>query len=888
MGNSSLIAQNYTDEKAQLLYELPKYMTWEWDEQIATLYIGSIGNNEALLATFEKYRRRGYPNGTSISIKKFSSISKISQTHILLVGKDMNLHLKEIKEAADIYNTLVITDNAPFKKYSMINFTLNSQKQFYFEINTDNIEDASITLTGKLENLGGIEIDKRDLISETEKELKGKEKEIKEKDRLVKLKEKELKRKNNELAQKMNEIAKQNKKIETQEAYLSKQKQILQDLQDKALIQQQELNEKTQILAEQSKSIGEQKKNLTKQKMAVRKQKRFLENLNAEVSKQQRKIKVFKSDMARQNLIINAQKNLLYIFIGFFIIVLFLILLIYRAYRKMKFINKELEIKNTKINEQKDEIERQNKYTETINKELEKLSIIAQESRNAISIYDTKGNIEWVNIGFTRLYGYTLQLWIQRKNKNIFLADTNKSIRQILNKCLTTKEAQIYETLITSRSGEEMWVQRTVTPLLNIEHEINKLVFVDSDITEIKRAGQEIRKQHEKITLQTQELVHTNKELEKLSLVASKTDNSVVIFDKKGNIEWANEGFERMLQIKLEDFKKEYGSNLYTASLHPDIKGRVNEAVKSKKSISYNGLTVTKKGSRIWIQTLLTPIFDSEGKLSKIVTIDSDITKIKKAEEEITRQKQAITDSILYARRIQQALLPPTDQLNRILPNNFIIYRPKDIVSGDFYYLKEKKNKIVVIAADSTGHGVPGAFMSMLGIAFLNEILAQEIPPANRILDQLRDKVKISLRQSKKSGSPQDGMDIALAIIDKNNKTIEFAGANNPLLHLHNSRMEQYKGDWMPIGIYVKEKPFSGKSFQYKTGDRIYLFSDGITDQIGGPKKRKFMQKKLRQILTDTASLSIYEQEEFLTKELDTWKENQKQLDDILFIAIEL
>ncbi len=376
--------------------------------------------------------------------------------------------------------------------------------------------------------------------------------------------------------------------------------------------------------------------------------------------------------------------------------------------------------------------------------------------------------------------------------------------------------------------------------------------------------------------------------MEKLSLVASKTDNSVVIFDKTGKIEWVNDGFKRMLDIELDDFIKEYGDNIYDASLNKNISELINEAVSEKKSVSYSSLTITQKGRRIWIQTALTPIFDENGELSKIVTIDSDITAIKRAEEEISRQKQAITDSIIYARRIQNALLPPKEQFKKIFPKHFIIYRPKDIVSGDFYYVKQKGNKIVLVVSDCTGHGVPGAFMSMLGIAFLNEIMATEIPPADIILNILREKIKSSLRQSKKSGSPQDGMDLALAIIDRDNKTIQFAGANNPLLHLSNNHIEQYKGDWMPIGIYVKEKPFSAQTFSYQNGDRIYLHSDGITDQIGGPKGRKFMAKRLRQILVDTSGLPLAEQSKILNKKLEKWMENYKQLDDISFVGIEL
>jgi serine phosphatase RsbU (regulator of sigma subunit) len=197
-------------------------------------------------------------------------------------------------------------------------------------------------------------------------------------------------------------------------------------------------------------------------------------------------------------------------------------------------------------------------------------------------------------------------------------------------------------------------------------------------------------------------------------------------------------------------------------------------------------------------------------------------------------------------------------------------------------------NKIVVVVADSTGHGVPGAFMSMLGIAFFNEILAKEVPPSNIIVDKLRDKIKTSLRQNVRSGSPQDGMDLAIVVIDHIKKIIEFTGANNPLLKLSNTEVEQYKGDWMPVGIYLKEKPFSRELISYQNGDRIYLFTDGIVDQIGGPKNRKFMLKQLKTIISDTGNNTLAEQHIILEKAFDSWTADAKQLDDVSFIGIEL
>jgi serine phosphatase RsbU (regulator of sigma subunit) len=205
----------------------------------------------------------------------------------------------------------------------------------------------------------------------------------------------------------------------------------------------------------------------------------------------------------------------------------------------------------------------------------------------------------------------------------------------------------------------------------------------------------------------------------------------------------------------------------------------------------------------------MTPIFGNNGDLSRYIAIDTDITKIKLAEEEITRQKQKMTDSILYAKKIQEAVLPPDDYLKQLFPEHFIMFRPKDIVSGDFYWTSNKGDKFLIAAADCTGHGVPGGFMSMLGMTFLNEITGQmnesELE-AGKILTSLRESVKTSLRQTGREGEAKDGMDISLCVIDKKTFQLQFAGANNPLLIIRD------KGDELEVIIVKKNNLKTTKS----------------------------------------------------------------------------
>ena len=263
---------------------------------------------------------------------------------------------------------------------------------------------------------------------------------------------------------------------------------------------------------------------------------------------------------------------------------------------------------------------------------------------------------------------------------------------------------------------------------------------------------------------------------------------------------------------------------------------------------------------------------------------------IRSANTILAYQKKQITDSIEYASRIQTAILPPGDYIERVMPEHFILYKPRDIVSGDFYWITHKDGKIVVAAVDCTGHGVPGAFMSMLGFAFLNEIVNKEAElKANLILNQLRDYVKSSLRQTGKDDEAKDGMDIALCIIDPSNLKMQYAGAYNPLYLIRNQEFISLKADRMPIGIHILEKDsFTNHEIDIKKEDVIYIFTDGYIDQFGGEDKRKFKISPFRELLININNKSMNEQKQILEEEFYKWKGEHEQIDDILVMGIKI
>jgi serine phosphatase RsbU (regulator of sigma subunit) len=261
---------------------------------------------------------------------------------------------------------------------------------------------------------------------------------------------------------------------------------------------------------------------------------------------------------------------------------------------------------------------------------------------------------------------------------------------------------------------------------------------------------------------------------------------------------------------------------------------------------------------------------------------------VTKQRDQIANQNTIITDSIEYARKIQSALFPQQKFLDKVLGEYFIYMKPKNIVSGDFYWLAEKGNKIVLTVSDCTGHGVPGAFMSMLGIAFLNEIVNKSNRlQAHKILGQLRTNIMDSLHQEYGTRGSKDGMDMALCIIDKKTREMQYAGAYNSAFIIRNKKIQELKADKMPIGIHaVKlEKEFTSQEFKLEKKDMLYLFSDGYVDQFGGEKGLKFKQNNFKELLLKISDQSMAEQKSAIENTMKNWQGEESQLDDMMVLG---
>ena len=266
--------------------------------------------------------------------------------------------------------------------------------------------------------------------------------------------------------------------------------------------------------------------------------------------------------------------------------------------------------------------------------------------------------------------------------------------------------------------------------------------------------------------------------------------------------------------------------------------------------------------------------------------------EINRQKEIVETQKTSITDSIRYAKRIQSAMLPPDETLSQNLPDSFVLYLPRDIVSGDFYFVRElTENILLVCAADCTGHGVPGAFMSMLGMSLLNDIInsnqeliiKSEFKPSD-ILNELRSRVKGSLRQTGKDGEARDGMDLSLCLIDKASGTVNYSGANNPVYVVTNGNLTEYKAVRNPIGIYLNELSFRDNILSLVRGSMVYMFSDGFSDQIGSGGS-KFLSKNLKKTLSGISHNNCSDIKQILTRKHLEWRGDEEQVDDILILG---
>ncbi|HSY75410.1 MAG TPA: SpoIIE family protein phosphatase, partial [Bacteroidia bacterium] len=267
--------------------------------------------------------------------------------------------------------------------------------------------------------------------------------------------------------------------------------------------------------------------------------------------------------------------------------------------------------------------------------------------------------------------------------------------------------------------------------------------------------------------------------------------------------------------------------------------------------------------------------------------IEVQKTLVEQQKDLVEEKNKEILDSITYAKRLQDAILPPLNLVKQYLPESFVLYKPKDIVAGDFYWMERAGDNILIAAADCTGHGVPGALVSVVCSNALNRTVKEfKIAQPGKILDKVRELVLETFEKSE--SNVQDGMDISLCCINTKSNEVQWSGAYNSLWYIHNGAINEVNADKQPIGKHDKPLPFNTHNLSLQKGDTIYLFTDGYADQFGGPKGKKFKYKALSDKLKVISDKPMAEQRSLLDQTIEEWKGNLEQVDDILIIGVKV
>jgi serine phosphatase RsbU (regulator of sigma subunit) len=438
--------------------------------------------------------------------------------------------------------------------------------------------------------------------------------------------------------------------------------------------------------------------------------------------------------------------------------------------------------------------------------------------------------------------------------------------------------------------------------------------IVTSQRKQIKEQQAEIDKQLETIKVQKAEikkqlahLEQLNKDIERKQKVIAESRRKLKLQKQQMKLQSAKlDSQQTALNTQREEMQKQQA---ILKKQQADIEEGEQAIIEQKKKINQQLAKIEQQQLILYLSIIFIVLLVGLGyfiyrsykiKKQANIALEQKNNLIEKQNIEITEQrdvareqrdriavqKKEIMDSIIYARRIQKAILPNIEMIKESLQHFFILFKPRDIVSGDFYWESRVGDEIIIIAADCTGHGVPGAFMSMLGVTFLNEIVnSHKITQPGKILDLLRDKVIHSLQQ-KHDNPLRDGMDISVINYNFATKQVSFSGANNPLFLIHKGELTEIKADKMPIALYDKMVSFSNKEVELVEGDCLYIFSDGYVDQFGGPKDKKFMKKRFKNLLLEIYHKPLEEQKEILDKAYEDWKGDGEQVDDVLVIGL--
>src|SRR6056297_1658885 len=525
-----------------------------------------------------------------------------------------------------------------------------------------------------------------------------------------------------------------------------------------------------------------------------------------------------------------------------------------------------------------EELEKSNKKLEAQIKEVEnaqkRMQALLENASEVISIYDKELKLKYQSPNVENILGYTQEEMMRGKDMERLTAKGEAALKDMFKQLQEEpNKSQTIQYTYIKKDGKKIFLETTGRNLID-DPAINGIILNSRDITERKRAEKEERMKS------------------KMQSLSENSPDLIMRLNTRGQFFYSNPvsksyvGIDpqKLINTRIKDLDIEEKLAQFFVDSIEEIKKK-NETLNKEINIP-----TAKLGERI-MNFKAIPEFN-ESELETILFVGHDITEAKRIEMEIQKKNKQITDSINYAQRIQTSILPDTTIVQEHLPKSFIFYEPRDVVSGDFPWFYKNEDIIFIAAVDCTGHGVPGALLSFIGYFQLNNIVDHNKNyTAAQVLDKLHFGVRSTLKQDQFDAEARDGMDIALCRIDKKKNEIQYSGAHRPLYLLRDGELIQYKGNRKAIGgIPHRKKPekdFVNHTVQYQEGDKIFFFTDGLPDQIGGPDKRKYTPKKIRENILANQELTMQQFNSFFASDYRQWKKNNKQIDDVLLIGIE-
>ncbi len=507
---------------------------------------------------------------------------------------------------------------------------------------------------------------------------------------------------------------------------------------------------------------------------------------------------------------------------------------------------------------------------EEVNRTQKRMQVLLENASEVITIYEPEGTIRYISPSVTSILGYSPEELVGKSDIEHFHPKGAEDFRNMFNQLWNNPGEHVtIQFSYTRKNQEQIWLEATGKNMLH-DTAIDGFVVNTSNITERRRAEKEARMRG-----QMQALSENSPDI-----ITRLSKNKEIFYINPIISTYTGQDPDSFLQRNLEEVPVQ-------PAVIDGWSRIIDEVVSTGEKLNTEIDFPSELGKRVFNVNAI-PEYAENNSLESVLLVLHDITSRKLIELDIQSKNKKITESINYAKRIQGAILPDNRTIKRVLKDSFILYKPKDVVSGDFPWFMQKGDDIYIAAVDCTGHGVPGALISLIGYFLLNDIVGGEkMKTPGGILTLLDEKVTKTLKQDTENSQTRDGMDVAFCKINIKNKKLEYAGAHRPLYMLKNGELLEFKGDKFPIGgaQYKTRTEFTNHEIEIEEGDRIFFCSDGFPDQFNA-ENRKFSPKRIRELVQQHHDIPVYEMYDVFDKEFEGWRGDTRQLDDVLMIGI--